>query len=314
MRIAFLSRYFGQRNRGAETYVLELSKALSTNHQIDILSGGDADSFKKLLKGNYDFVIPTNGRIQALKASLARLKSRYKLIISGQAGMGWDDIWNIAIVCPDVYVALTETERDWGKKWAWRTKVDKIPNGVDLQRFNPKGERVETGLSGRVVLSVGALYWYKHHERTIKAVAKTDHSLLIIGSGPNKKNLTKEGDILLGKKRFKILELDFKSIDKYYRSADVFTLPSWDREAFGIVYLEAMATNLPVVAPDDLTRREIVGQGGLLTHTEDTEEYAHSINEALEKKWKDLPRKQAENFSWNNIASQYENLFRELNR
>ena len=313
LKIVFLSEFIGKVDRGAETYVLELSKRLAQKFQVDILAGKDSGSLKKIVSGGYDWVIPTNGRTQALMASLGRVPGKYKTLISGQSGVGRDDIWNIAITVPNIYVALTDYEMRWARKWAWKTKIVKIPNGVNLEKFNPKGGRVNFNLPGPIILSVGALDWYKHHERTIKAMAKIKTgSLVIIGAGPKKKELEEMGNSLLGKDRFKILSITFEKIPKYYRSADLFVLPSWDREAFGIVYLEAMASNLPVVAPDDLARREIVGDGRILVDTPDAEKYAAAIGEVLSKKWGDTPRKQAENFSWDNAAVLYEKLFKEL--
>ncbi|MDO8638926.1 MAG: glycosyltransferase family 4 protein [Candidatus Daviesbacteria bacterium] len=313
LRIAFLCRDFGTVHRGVETYVLELSKRLSINHEVTILSGVDAYSFLKMVKGGFDLIIPTNGRTQSLKASLGRIIGNYKTIVSGQSGIGKDDIWNITLTCPDIYVALTEAEFLWAKKWAWKSKVVKIPNGVNLGKFSPKGERVDLDLPKPVVLSVGVLDWYKHHERVIEAMNKVEKgSLLIIGVGPEKEKLLNLGKKLLDKGRLKIISTSFEEMPKYYRSADLFTLPSWDREAFGIVYIEAMASGLPVVAPNDLVRREIVGNAGILVNTENSDQYAKVIITALNKKWENIPRQQAEKFSWDKIVNQYENLFEEM--
>ena len=310
LRIAFLSRFQGRVERGAETYVLELSKRLSRKFEVEILSGENADSFSKIISGNYDFVIPVNGRIQGLKASLGRIFGHYKTIISGQAGICKDDIWNIFITAPDIYVALTDWEKAWAKKWAIKTKIAKISNGVNLENFSPNGEKIKINLAKPVVLSVGALFWYKHHVRTIKALEKLGRgSLLIIGSGPEKENLEKLGNKLLGSLRFKILQVPFKEISRYYRSCELFVLPSWDREAFGIVYLEAMASGLPVVAPDDSPRREIIGDAGIFVDVTNPKKYAEAITEALSKDWKDKSRKQAKKFSWDLIAEKYKDLF-----
>jgi len=312
-KICFLSQYYGQVSRGAETYVLELAKRLSKNHDVDILIGSDSFSIKKILAGKYDFVIPTNGRWQALIASIGRPFGGYKTIISGQSGRGKDDIWNIFVTMPNAYVALTNYEMSWAKSWAFKTNLVKIPNGVDLEKFNPEGEKIKLDLDGPVILSVGALKWYKHHERSIKAVSLLDHgSLLIVGSGSEKNKLQKMGKQLLGDKRFKVVELNYGELPEYYRSADLFVLPSWGREAFGIVYLEAMASGLPVVAPDDSPRREIVGNAGVFVDTSNLYQYAKAIESALTKKWKDLPRQQASKFSWDKIANQYEDLFKHL--
>ena len=73
-----------------------------------------------------------------------------------------------------------------------------------------------------------------------------------------------------------------------------------------------MASGLSVVAPDDELRKEIVGSAGVLTNVNDPEKYAESIEEALSKDWDNLPRQQAEKFSWDIIAEKYEKLFKEL--
>lgn len=319
VKIAFLSRYQGNVERGAETYVAELSKRLAKNNDVEIFSGEDADNLEKVIAGNFDIVIPVNGRLQALRVSLGKMKGHYKMIISGQSGTGIDDIFNV-LVRPDAFVALTDFaargETNKSRRavtWSWGTKVVTIPNGVDLDKFKPDGPRVNINLNHPIVLSVGALFWYKHHERTINALAKVDNaSLLIIGDGPDKEKLQDLGDELLGKSRFRIVQVQFRDMPNYYRVADLFVLPSWRREAFGTVYVEAMASGLPVVAPDDPPRHEIIGDAGLFVDVTDSDAYASVIEKALQTKWGDKPKKQAERFSWDKIANQYEKLFEEL--
>lgn len=312
IRIAFLSRFIGIANRGVETYVLELSKRLSKKHHVDVLTGEQADSFD-FLRGKYELIIPTNGRIQSLRVSLGRLFLGYKMLISGQAGVGKDDIWNIFITSPDIYVALTDYEMNWAKKWAWKTKVVKISNGVDLNRFSPNGKKVDLSLESPIVLSVGALEWYKHHDFTIKAVSKLKKgSLLIVGSGSQKEYLQKMGMTLLGEKRFKIIQIVYDKIDKYYRSTDLFTLPSWIRESFGIAYVEAMACGLGVVAPNDPPRREIIGSAGIFFNPQNLDDFTKAIDQALEIDWKNISIKQAEKFSWDIVAEKYDRLIQEL--
>lgn len=305
MKIAFLSRHQNKVERGAENFVLELSKRLFQNHQVDVFSGRDADDLSKIIAGQYDIVVPINGRLQSLKVSLGRMKARYKLLITGHSGIGRDDIWNIAICKPDVFVALTDRMANWAKNWAWGSKIVKIPNGIDLDEFSPNGEKININLPKPIILSVGALVWYKYHERAIKAVKQMGHgSLLIVGEGPEKQKLEKLGKDLLGD-RFKITSFNYKDMPKVYRSCDLFTLPSWDREAFGLVYLESMACGLGVVAPDDNSRLEIIGSGGLLTNEKN---YAEILKKALDIEWKNKARTQAEKFSWEKIAKEYEEL------
>lgn len=312
MKIVFLSRFQNKTERGAENFVNEISKRLIKNHKVDILSGDKADSLELIFKGDYDLVIPINGRLQSLKASLGRIFGKYKLLITGHSGIGRDDIWNIAISKPDVFIALTEYSANWAKHWAWGTKVLKISNGVDLDKFKLNGKKMVIDLPKPIILSVGALTWYKNHDLVINAVSKlSEVSVLIVGDGPDKKRLEDLGRKLLGN-RFKIIKVEYKDMPNIYRSVDLFTLPSWDREAFGLVYLEALASGLGVVAPDDSVRREIIGEGGLFIDPKNIEEYAKRIEEALGIDWQKKSREQAEKFSWDLIADKYEKVMLDL--
>lgn len=312
MKIVFLSRYQDTIFRGAETFVRELKRELSQRHEVSILSGGKADSLSEILKGDYQIVVAVNGGMQSLKASLGRLRKNYKLVISGQAGIGRGEIFNLAVTKPDLYVALTQAMFKWAKGWAWGSRVVKIPNGVDLNKFKPEGERLDFKLKKPVILSIGALVWYKCHERTIKAMSLLDKgSLLLVGDGPQKEKLESLGKKLLGD-RFKIVQADYEDLPEIYRAADLFVLPSWDREALGIVYLEAMASGLGIVAPKDPVRNEIIGDAGILTDVSDPKKYAQAIAQALTMDWTTKALNQAKKFSWEKIAREYEDAFMKL--
>lgn len=313
MKIAFLSRYQETTQRGAETFVRELSRELSKKNDVNVLVGEKADSLDEILKDNYQIVVAVNGGMQSLKASLGRLRKNYCLVISGQAGAGKGEIFNIAIAKPDLFVALTESMYKWARGWAWGgTKVIKIPNGVDLDKFTPLGEKLDLEVKKPIVLSVGALVWYKHHEKTIEAVSLLENvSLVLIGEGREKEKLENLGKKLLGD-RFKIIRADYGDLPKIYRAADLFVLPSWDREAFGIVYVEALSCGLGVVAPEDPSRNEIIGGAGILVDVSDPNKYANAIDKALKMNWSKKAINQAKKFSWEKIAREYEEAFKNL--
>lgn len=312
IKVVFLCRDFGKVNRGVEAHVEELSKRLIPKFEVQILSGKDADDLGKVLKGKFDLVIPTNGRAQAFKMSMGRFLGGFKVLIAAHAGRGRDEIWNL-LMRPDVYVALTETHLNWAKQFAFGIKLEKIPNGIDLEKFQQQGGKMNFGLERPVILSVGALEWYKYHDLAIKAVSKLEKgSLLIVGKGSEKEELKNLGRDLLGVNRFRIIEAEYEKMPEIYRSVDLFTLPSWDREAFGIVYLEAMASGLAVVAPNDLSRKEIIGNAGILVDVFDTNKYAGALKNASDKKWGRIPREQAEKFSWEKVTKQYEGLIEKL--
>lgn len=312
MKVAILSRYQKSVNRGAETVAFELTKRLSKDIGVDLLTGEDSDNFQKIIKGRYDIVMPLNGRMQSLKASLGRLIGGYKLVICGQSGIGRDDIFNIVVAKPDIFIAITDYMAKWAKKWAWGSRVVKINNGVDLGKFTPQGKRINLDLPRPIILSVGALTWYKHHEKVIEAVANLKKgSLLIVGKGEDESQLNKLAQQKLTG-RFKIMQFAYEDMPKIYRSTDLFTLPSWDRESFGVVYLEAMASGLAVVAPNDSPRREIIGQAGIFVDPSNTQLYSQAIDQALKNRWNNKPREQAKKFSWDKVAKEYLSCFKNL--
>jgi len=309
MKIAFLNIYQDKVYRGAETFVFELSKRLSKNHQVDVIS--DVNYFK-IFKKKYDVIIPTNGRWQVFIVRKITWLTGAKMIVSGQAGIGWDDKLNL-LSFPNVFVALTSKAEKWAKGFNPFVKVVKIPNGVDLQKFKIINLKLKIRRQTPTVLCVGAFTKQKRLDLVIRAIAKLkDVNLIIAGGGGDlEQDIRILGNRILGEK-FKMISVPFEKMPEVYRSASVFTLPSSPSESFGNVIVEAMATNLPAVVTDDPIRQEIIGDAGVLVDPTNIEEYSKALEKALETNWGDKPRKQAEKFSWDEIALKYEGLFESI--
>ena len=352
MKIAFLSFFNGVYERGVETLVLQLGKRLSKSCDLTVYQSGgkvtdyfktkvfqikwdsplqepnnirkrlflDPTSFaiKKftqkiisdLKKEKFDVIVPWNNGWETI---LCRLNNISKIVTVGQAGIGWDDrvnLWSF----PSAFVGFTDFQNNWARGVNRFVRVEKIPNGVDLDIFKPDGRKYKIDLPRPIILSVAALVPMKRHELAVKAIAKLgEGSLVIVGKGEQEGQLVKMGESLLPG-RFKLLGLPFEEIPEIYRSSDLLTFPTSSWESFGLVLLEAMASGLPVVATDDPIRREIVGDAGLFVDPTDTEKYARTLEEALKVKWGGKPRKQAEKFNWDEIAKKYERLFLELTK
>src|SRR5208282_387744 len=86
-------------------------------------------------------------------------------------------------------------------------------------------------------------------EYLIRAMAKVNGELIIIGDGPLRGFLENEAQAIGVRSRVHFLgEVQNTQLSAYYHASDVFVLPSVARsEAFGIVQLEAMACGKPVV-------------------------------------------------------------------
>ncbi len=348
MKIALLNIYNGKIERGSEIFVDNLAKKLSYNHKVTVFQTGNKNvtGYKTvqitgipflqiknrlqeeiyhllvlfftvkclayLWEEKFDWIVPINGRWQVLLCRLFRLLHGGKILISGHAGVGFDDRWNLILGKPDIFVALSQKALSWAKNIYPKEKLVYIPNGIDTEKFNPKILPAKLSLSGPIILCVSALLSYKRLDLLVVAVSKLKSaSLLIIGDGSLKARILKMGNELLGKRFQLIPYVPHEEISAYYNASALFSLPSRESEAFGLVYLEALACNLAVVAPDDINRREIIGNAGLLGDLESKEVYAKLLEKALNTDFADKPQLQAAKFSWNKIASRYEEILKQ---
>lgn len=267
-------------------------------------------AFEKIIKGKYDVVIPVNGGWMPAVMRIATWISGKKLLITGQSGIGWDDrnnLWSF----PNAFVGLSTKATNWAKKANPFVKSFYIPNGVETDNFKPKSKKDKNG--EKTILAVGAFTKQKRLDLVIKAVSKlSDTKLIIAGGGGDLKNELEKLAKKLLKNRFEIIEAKYKDMPKIYAKADLFTLASGAPESFGIVYLEAMASGLPVVAGDDPIRKEIIGNAGIFVDPSNTDSYAKALVKALNTKWGEKPRKQAERFDWDIIAKKYEKLLESI--
>lgn len=262
--------------RGVETWAENLKANFS---EIQIISG--PRSYIPFFWKSFDVVIPTNGRFQIL---LARLFCR-KIIVFGHSGPGADDKWNLWCN-PNVFIAFSNFQANWAKRFKlpW-TKVVTIPHAVNLQMFIPMFTKKTVD-----VLCVAA----NSPNKRVNLVRLAVKDLKVVGSG--------QAD-----------QVPFKKMPLIYNQARVFCFVPQPWEAFGLVLLEAMACNLPVVTIDDPIRREIVGNAGIFVkNPENIVELSAAVEKALKKDWRAKPRKQAEKFSWHKIAKKYIKLFKSL--
>lgn len=262
----------------------------------------------RLINGKFDVVIPTNGGWQTLLIRVMRqtgLIGKAKIVLIGHAGIGHDDEFNVRHGKTDIFIAITQEQEIWAKKLNPKLNVVYIPNGIDTREFSPEGEKFNYELPRPVFLAVASLEKYKNLDKTIKAIGELEKgSLVIIGTGREKENLEKLArEKLAG--RFLTMSVLHEEMPKYYRGADAFTLISGHQEAFGLVYLEAMACGLPVVATDDDKRREIINAAGILVDPNNSEEYKTALMKAVILDWDGKPHLQAAKFSWEKIGEKY---------
>ncbi len=162
----------------------------------------------------------------------------------------------------------------WAKLPEKRTVV--IPNAVDLSAFTPGPKRADLleryGLQGKtVLLTVARLAGrerYKGFDEVMEVLPllrteRPEIAYLIVGDGDDRARLDAKARAL-GISDHVVFAGYVEEDEKadHYRLADVFVMPG-KGEGFGIVYLEALACGVPVVASTADASREAVLDGAL---------------------------------------------------
>lgn len=187
-----------------------------------------------------------------------------------------------------------------------------IPNGVDIERFQPgPGRRAAFGLPADkpVILMVSALIESKRVLDGIRAVAALEDAVLVVaGDGPLREEVTRLAQQLLPQ-RFVRVSLSAGEMPDLYRSADVFLHLSL-LESFGNVFLESWASGLPIVGHDSDRLRWILGERHHLCDTTNPQDLDKALRAALSTP-ANGSRAGVERYSWATIAGEYADFLRE---
>ena len=185
-----------------------------------------------------------------------------------------------------------------------------IPNGVDVGRFSPGvGDRDEFGIppDRPIVLMVSALIAGKRVLEAIESVSRvSDAHLVVAGDGPMRDRVDRLASELLPE-RFTRLTAPADRMGALFRCADLF-LHTTLHESFGNVYIEALATGLPVVAHRSSSTEWILGEYADLVDTSQPDVLARAIEDGLRNPVEDVAARAAsaaERFSWERIGADY---------
>jgi phosphatidyl-myo-inositol dimannoside synthase len=185
------------------------------------------------------------------------------------------------------------------------TDLRRLAPGVDVDAYHPEvdgtGIRDRHGLGDRpVVVCVSRLVPRKGQDALIRAFPAIrrrvpDAALLVVGGGPHRSTLEKlaagmEGVTFTG-------SVPAEELPAHYAAGDVFAMPcrtrnrGLDVEGLGIVYLEASASGLPVVAGDSGGAPDAVreGQTGYVVSGRDVDAIADRVATLLSDR--DLARR-----------------------
>ncbi len=257
--------------------------------------------------------------------------------------MGWKGIFGylmekFSVLLPDTIIASSVVTRKRLRTILnCRKPIAQISLGVDMQKASM------TQIAGPAadaydVVFAGRLLKHKNADLLIKAiyiVAQTipGISCLIIGEGPEKKNLqelaaqlqkksqgklpTVEALTIPGQREKNVEFRDFVERDDelftIMKSAKVFVLPSI-REGFGLAALEANACGIPVITidtPENALHKYIRnGRNGILTKA-DADSIAEAILTTLEPghDWRADSVAAARLYDWNHVVAKLKAVY-----
>lgn len=259
----------------------------------------------KLIAGSPAFDLIVSGHINLLPpAFIARQRRRAPILLAIHGIDAWQPtasrFVNLLAKRVDRIASVSDYTRRRFLRWAPAcvSKVDLLPNVAHTERFG-LGPRCPDllqryGLQDRrVLLTVGRLdatERYKGVDEILESLpdlarAVPDLAYLVVGDGTDRPRLEQKAWSLGVGHRVRFAgRIDDTEKADHYRLADAFVMPGRG-EGFGIVFLEAMACGIPVVASSLDGSREAVrnGQLGLVVNPEDRAALQRAVLDALNR-------------------------------
>jgi glycosyltransferase involved in cell wall biosynthesis len=246
-----------------------------------------------------DAVITVGAGDKMFWGRLAAKMAAVPVICSALHSTGWPDGVGRLNRCltplTDAFIAVAQSHAEYlaAQEGFPPSRVFMIPNGVDTNRFRPNhvvrnSLREELGIADEapVISIIAALRPEKNHVQFVEAARSILQvqplaKFLIVGDGPERTAITQRIEQLGLQAQFHLLG-SRNDTERILAGTDLFCLTSRN-EANPVSILEALATCLPVVAPDVGSIKETVipGKTGLLTQPLNSDATAEAILQLL---------------------------------
>jgi glycosyltransferase involved in cell wall biosynthesis len=213
--------------------------------------------------------------------------------------------------------------RELAQKTNSKQKIGVIYNGIDTNNFKPSPEVkpvnkfiLTTGAS-RITTRKGIDYLIQ----AIKQLSLQYPQLLLraMGEGDAKESLKKLArDLKIEKNVEFIGRIPREKTAPFYQEASLFILPSLN-EGMSNAMLEALSSGLPLLATDTGGTKEILedGENGFIIKMKNASDIAEKIKKLMDdselrEKMAEISRKKALEMSWEKIAKEYLNLYKNI--
>jgi len=266
-----------------DRWLYNLGVWLGPPRDVDLVVGVDLDGFLWARRRRLPFAASLKGIIadelrneRGWVRALLTVQARWERLNTRRA----DLVLVTSRYCADV------AQREYGVP-AGRLAV--VPEPIDLDAWDSAFRRAERRARTRpVVLSVARMYPRKRLQDLLRAAVTLrdgipDVQIRIVGQGPEYEGLERlHAELALGDSVLLLGNVSRERLASEYVNADLFCLPSV-QEGFGIVFLEAMAAGLPIVACRAAAVPEVVvdGLSGLLVPPRDPAALARALAELL---------------------------------
>ena len=234
----------------------------------------------------------------------------------------------------DHFIALTSLAKNYLIKLGVpEDKITIIPIGVDENKFLPLNNKTAYReklklVDNPVVLCVSRLIRNKGIHTLLQAFKKVvlavpNSRLVVVGKGRYFAELARLTDVLRLREKVHFIKfIPHQDVHSVYTMADVFVLPTLLVEVFGIVVVEAMMSELPVIASKLGGIQDIIidRECGFLVPPNNPDAIADKIillltDRGLRRRLGRNARKRAiEKYSWSVIAEKTIRIYKELMR
>ncbi len=213
----------------------------------------------------------------------------------------------------DVKTAVSDAARDLISRY-FPGEYPLTPNGVEVARFSEADAAITPT---KKVLFLGRIERRKGLEVLIQAMARLDDTgaeLVVAGTGPRERACEALAERLRVPASFigRVEEADLASL---FRGASVYCAPGLGGESFGIVLIEAMAAEAPVVCSDLPGYRAVAEPAAVLVPPGDAGALAVAIRRVLEEgslasELRTRGAARARDFDWDRLSGEVETLYR----
>ena len=211
------------------------------------------------------------------------------------------------------------------KNFKMEKEIEVIYNFVDVKRFNKipvtPFKQVIAPNNEKILLHASNFRKIKRVEDVVKVFVKVNQvipsKLLLVGDGPERSAIEDLCRSTCSRADIRFLGRQ-EQMEEILAISDLFILPS-EYESFGLVALEAMAAEVPVISTNvgGLPEVNINGVTGFLSNVGDVDDMSKNIINLLsdEKAFATMKKNALEHamkFDINNIVPQYENLYKKV--